>query len=186
MEKQPNREGIIRIAVTGPESTGKSTLSAQLAEHFQTIWVPEYARSFLRETGGKYNEPDLLRIARKQQENESISEGHSNRILICDTEMIVIKIWSMVKYGRCHPEIAGRLSRQQYTHYLLCNIDIPWEEDPLREHPHFRNELFALYKQELKINGFPYTVISGNETQRFSKAVRTISALMNPDSSKNP
>ncbi len=186
MEKRPKGKEIIRIAVTGPESTGKSTLSAQLSEHFQTIWVPEYARSFLIETGGKYKETDLLRIARKQQEIEGISEGHANRILICDTEMIVLKIWSMVKYGRCHHEITERLSRQQYTHYLLCDIDIPWEDDPLREHPHFRNELFALYQQELKINGFPYTVIRGNESQRFSEAVETISALMNSDSLKNP
>jgi NadR type nicotinamide-nucleotide adenylyltransferase len=180
MEKRSTARGnIIKIAVTGPESTGKSTLSAQLAETFNTLWVPEYAREYLSKNGGNYQEPDLLAIARGQQENERLLEEKANTLLICDTEMIVIKIWSMVKYGQCHPDIIRKLESQNYSHYLLCNTDIPWQEDPLREHPYFREELFTMYEQELKRQHFPYTVIHGNEKSRLFQAWDIINQLMN-------
>jgi len=178
MEKRPHYgSDIIKIAITGPESTGKSTLSAQLAKKYNTLWVPEYAREYISEKEGNYEESDLLHIANQQYANEQLFVKDANKILFCDTEMLVIKIWSMVKYERCHPEIIQKLKTQNFSHYLLCDIDILWQEDPLREHPHFREQLFSMYEQELKHYNFPYTIIQGDGDERLNLAVNTINLL---------
>jgi NadR type nicotinamide-nucleotide adenylyltransferase len=164
------QQQIMKFAITGPESTGKSTLTQQLADEFQTLWVPEFARDFLHLRKGKYSENDLLTIAEGQMNSEKAMELQSDRILFCDTEFLVIKIWSLVKYGRCHPRILSMIEEQNYLHYFLCDIDIPWQDDPLREHPHMRKELFDLYVHELNKYQFPYTVISGNHEERLQMA----------------
>jgi len=165
-----NRAAVNKFAITGPESTGKSTLTMQLAELYKTNWVREYAREFLMRSNGTYSEPDLLAISKGQRMLEQEAMKYSSPMLFCDTELIVLKIWSLVKFGRCHPLILQWIEHQKYTHYFLCNIDIPWQEDPLREHPHFREELFEMYKNELEFYCFPYTVISGSETERLISA----------------
>lgn len=178
MEKgSSDRTDIVKIAVTGPESTGKSTLAEQLAFKYQTNWVPEFARDFLTRKKGKYTERDLLTIARGQLEAEQRCMEKANGLLISDTEMIVIKIWSLVKYGRCHSFILSQLERQSYAHYLLCDIDIPWTDDPLREHPGFRKELFEMYVFELNNYRFPFTVIQGNMEERFSNSVLLVDSI---------
>ncbi len=169
--------GIVKIAVTGPESTGKSTLAEQLAGKYKTIWVPEFARDYLTRQNGTYSEYDLLNIATGQLEAEKKSMEIANGLLFCDTELLVIKIWSLVKYGRCHPFILQQIDKQSYAHYLLCDIDIPWTDDPLREHPDFREELFQMYESELISYGFPYTIIQGNSEERILKAAQIIDSL---------
>ncbi|MCD4735883.1 MAG: ATP-binding protein, partial [Bacteroidales bacterium] len=95
---------IYRIAITGPESTGKSRLSAQLAEHFNTVWAPEYAREYLQKIQRPYTQEDLLEIAKGQKRMHEKMMKFARNILFCDTEMLVIKIWSEFKYGNCHPD----------------------------------------------------------------------------------
>ncbi len=179
MEKRiENHSEIIKIAVTGPESTGKSSLSEQLAQYYNTVWVKEYAREYLEKTKGKYEEEDLLRIAIGQQNAETQLIMQANKMLVSDTEMIVMKIWSQVKYGRCHPELLDMVALQSYDHYLLCNIDLPWEDDPLREHPGARNQLFEMYIKELDYYNFPYTIIKGCNEERFLAAKECIDTLI--------
>ena len=165
---------IRRIAITGPESTGKSMLAEQLAAHYHTVWVPEYAREYLELLGKAYEEKDILLIARGQLSGE-VSKLHlAENFLFCDTELLVTKIWSEVKYGRCHPWIPENIVKHHYDLYLLCDIDLPWEYDPLREHPDQRQYLFDLYYNELKIRNYPFDVVRGTGPDRLKNALKII------------
>ena len=167
-------EMIRRIAITGPESTGKSVLAEQLASHFHTSWVPEYARAYLEKLEKPYVEHDLLMIAKGQLEREETQTNLAEKYLFCDTELLVIKIWSEVKYNHCDPWIMEAIETHRYDLYLLCDIDLPWQYDPLREHPHKRQYLYDLYYNELKSRQFPFAVIRGSGPDRLSNALKTI------------
>jgi len=165
---------IRKIAITGPESTGKSMLAEQLARHYQTIWVPEYAREYLELLGKPYEEKDILFIAQGQLAAEESKLIHAGNFLICDTELLVTKIWSEVKYGRCNPWILDAIETHPYDLYLLCDVDLPWEYDPLREHPEQRQYLFDLYYNELKNRNFPFEVVRGTGPDRLKNALSII------------
>jgi NadR type nicotinamide-nucleotide adenylyltransferase len=167
-------EMIRKIAITGPESTGKSMLARQLAAHYHTRWVPEYAREYLEQLDRPYHENDLLTIAHGQMEQEESIMPQTGDFLFCDTELLVVKIWSDVKYGRCHPWIIEHLKKPRYSLYLLCDIDLPWEYDPLREHPDHRQFLYDLYYNELKNRQFPFYVVSGTGSDRVTNAIEII------------
>jgi NadR type nicotinamide-nucleotide adenylyltransferase len=165
---------IRKIAITGPESTGKSMLARQLAAHYHTRWVPEYAREYLEHLERPYNEDDLLTIAQGQLKLEASIMPGAGDFLFCDTELLVLKIWSDVKFGRCHPWILEHLKIPRYNLYLLCDIDLPWEYDPLREHPDQRQYLFDLYYNEMKNRRFPFFVVSGTGPDRVRNAIDII------------
>ncbi|MDX2287069.1 MAG: ATP-binding protein [Bacteroidia bacterium] len=165
---------IRRIAIVGPESTGKSLLSAQLAAHFAAPWVPEHAREYLTRLGRPYAEADLLEIARGQLALEAEMEQQAAGWLFCDTNLLVIKVWSEYKYGRCHPEILQRMALDRYALHLLADIDLPWEDDPLREHPHRRAELFGIYHAELRQSGLPAAVVRGLGEERLQSALEAL------------
>ncbi|MEI7981580.1 MAG: ATP-binding protein [Bacteroidota bacterium] len=162
---------IRKIAITGPESTGKSMLSEQLADHYNTLWVPEFAREYLELLNRPYEEKDIVLISQQQIIQEDRLSGRANRFLFCDTELIVTKIWSEVKYGRCDAWILNEIQYHSYDLFLLCDIDLPWEYDPLREHPHQRRFLFDLYHQELKSRNFPFYIIRGFGPERLKDAI---------------
>jgi NadR type nicotinamide-nucleotide adenylyltransferase len=163
---------IKKIAITGPESTGKSLLSEQLARHYNTVWVPEYAREYIDGLNRPYNQQDILVIAKGQIRSEQTFYQKANSYLFCDTELIVTKIWSEVKYQNCDEWILAKIIENRYDLFLLCDIDLPWEEDPQREHPHKREFLFNLYKEELTGRGFPFFIISGFGNERLDNAIR--------------
>jgi NadR type nicotinamide-nucleotide adenylyltransferase len=163
-----------KIAVTGPESTGKSVLASQLASFYKTAWVPEYAREYLELRGPAYKEEDILSIAKGQLERENKALSLASGYLFCDTEFIVPKIWSEVRYKRCDPWILKQVEIHIYDLYLLCDIDLPWEYDPLREHPDRRKEIFDLYCSELTLRGFPFKVVRGTGGSRLENAVSLI------------
>lgn len=169
---------IRRIMITGPESTGKSWLAQSLAAHYNTLWVPERARSYLQEIGRPYTENDLLQIAWEQLALEDKLAQQANRLLFCDTGMLVMKIWSEHAYGHCHPWILEQFHTRDYAHHLLPNIDMPWQPDPQREHPHLRPFFFNWYRQELQEAGKPYTLISGQGEERLQQAVHPIDKLL--------
>ena len=166
-----------KIAIIGPESTGKSTLSEDLANHFNTLSVPEYARVYLENLGREYEEADLLEIAKGQVEHEKKMEKEATSFLFCDTTLAVVKVWSEHKYGRCHPWIVEQLNKMQYDYFLLTDIDLPWEPDPLREHPDMREHFFELYHQYLETNKFSYKRISGTRSERLKLAVKAITDI---------
>ena len=166
-----------KIVITGPESTGKTTLAARLAEHFGTVWVPEFAREYLLKNGPGYSFRDLNLIARGQLALEETKEREAQHLLFCDTDLLVVKIWSEHVFGKVDPWITKMVNERQYDFYLLQNIDLEWEPDPLREHPHQRQFLLERYIEELKLLGANYKLISGKGNKRFGAAVKAVLKL---------
>jgi NadR type nicotinamide-nucleotide adenylyltransferase len=173
-----NRPKVKRIAIVGPECSGKTALAQALARHYHTAWVPEFARDYLNTLGRPYTQHDLLIIARGQVQWEEAYSQQATRLLICDTNLLVIKIWSEFKYGSCHPEIIRLMEAQHYDLHLLTHPDVPWEDDPQREHPDKRNLLFSIYRKEIEAQQVPFAEISGMGTQRTEKAIRAIDFLL--------
>jgi NadR type nicotinamide-nucleotide adenylyltransferase len=175
----------LRIAVTGPESSGKSTLAQDLAVLLKGVCIPEYARTYLENNGSHYSEQDVLDIGLMQYQ---LNHSPDNKgIVICDTEMLVIHIWMQVKYGQTNPQIIEHLLNQRFDHYFLCKPDIPWEFDPLRENPNNRWELFERFEKELKRLSFPYSIVCGSPFERLSQCQKRIHQLLSSScqSSKN-
>lgn len=172
-----SNQKIFRVAITGPESTGKSTLAKQLADHYETVWVPEYAREYLDDLGRPYEERDLVVMTKGQLEAEEQAEMEANKVLICDTELIVFKIWSEHKYGKVDPFILTNLKDVKYDLYLLTDIDLPWAFDPQREHPDKRVYFFKWFKKELKHVDAPVHIIGGKFEERLKKATNIIDSL---------
>ena len=167
---------MIRIAITGPESTGKTTLAKELSRHFNCKWVPEYARDFLQNTAGFYTYADLEIIAQNQIENW---QKHSNDFLcFYDTEMLVMKVWSAFKYSKVSPLIATALQQQKIDLFLLCKPDIEWEKDDLREHPEKRAELYEIYHNELISSNARYRVIEGQKEERTQLAIKQVTHFL--------
>jgi nicotinamide riboside kinase len=162
---------MLKIAFTGPESTGKTTLAAQMAEEFSTIWVPEYAREYLTDLNGPYTQNDILEIADTQWETMEFVSKSSLPYIFFDTEMLVLKVWNLYKYGNCPPEIEQRWRNQEMDLYFLCGTDNAWEDDPLREHPEERDQLFTLYKKELLSSERPFVELWGNMEERLEEAM---------------
>jgi len=160
----------MRISITGPESTGKSWLAKQLAEHYKTQWVPEYARKYLNEINRPYAYDDILVIAKMQFEEENAAAEKTD-LLFCDTDFCVTSIWCKVKYGKCHKWITSKLEQNNYSLYLLCDIDLSWQYDPLREHPEMRSELFGMYRNLLEEKRFNYRIVSGTGEERLRNAI---------------
>lgn len=179
MEKTTEQNtNLIRIAITGPESTGKSELAYKLANHYNTLWVPEYSREYLGKISRAYKYEDIVKIAQGQINSENNIAKKANKILFSDTELIVTKIWSMFKYGKCDPYIENNIVSKQYDLYILCNIDLPWEFDPLREHPDKREELLNMYIHELKSHNFRFSIISGIGNLRVQNAIYAIESFL--------
>ena len=122
-----------KIVILGPESTGKSTLCAALAKHYNTEWCPEYARQYLTENGNNYTYDNLLTIAKGQLEGEDRFVEKASNLLIIDTDMYVIKVWCEYVFNNCHPFILEQINNRKYDAYLLCDIDLPWTADEMRE-----------------------------------------------------
>jgi NadR type nicotinamide-nucleotide adenylyltransferase len=169
---------MIKIAVTGPESTGKTTLSAALAKHYNTVYVPEYARIYLEKNGPAYTYNDVEEIALGQIKSEEEITAQAIDLLISDTELIVIKIWMEHKFGKIPGWLERRISDSSYDLYLLCDIDLPWELDPLREHPQLREYFFKVYKNELERRNYPFRIISGESDERLNSAIKEINKLL--------
>lgn len=167
---------MMRIAVTGPESTGKSSLVSQLAQHYGYPFVTEYAREYLTNLNRPYTALDVETIVRKQMELED-SISSNSKIIFYDTDLLVCRIWMEVVFGACTDWLIAESRKQRYSHTLLMNIDLPWEPDPLREHPHLREEIFTRYRTALIEDERPFTIISGMNEDRFENAKKAIDKL---------
>jgi NadR type nicotinamide-nucleotide adenylyltransferase len=170
---------VLRVSITGPESTGKSELAKQLSDHYRTIFVPEIARDYLATLLEAYVFEDIVKIARKQLETENALAEKAENILFCDTDMLVAKIWSRFKYGKCDPWIEEKVKSHRYDLYLLCSIDLPWVADPLREHPGKRKELFGMYLDELQHLKANFAIISGTGKERTDNAILAVELALN-------
>lgn len=175
MEKQ-----LKKIVIIGPESTGKSTLTKSLAAHFSEPWVREYAREYLEGLDRPYGYPDLLKIAKGQIALENEMESKADNLLFCDTNLQVIEVWSQHKFGKIDPWILDKLQNRKYDCFLLTDIDIPWQDDPQREHPEpeMRAYFFDLYLQKIEASKTPFAVVSGTPEKRFLLALEQIQNLL--------
>ena len=180
---------LIRIVVIGPESTGKSSLCEALAKHFNADWCPEFAREYLTTHGKEYSFEQLDEIARGQLKLE---EEHALRatkswseqknkitpkpLLFIDTDMYVMKVWCEFVFGKCHPWIIEEISKRKYDLYLLCNTDLPWQKDHLREYPDLetRETLFGIYRELLKQQSVPWQEVKGVGQDRIDTAIRAV------------
>lgn len=175
---------VLRVALTGPESTGKTTLSRQLAQHYGTLWVPEYARQYLeeRELGLAYTLADLEAIAQGQiaAEDTALAQAQvqGKPLVICDTELLVIKIWAEHAFGQCPNWIRAEMEQRRYDLILLLGVDLPWKADPLREHPHMRQYFYDMYRGELEEQLSSFAEIEGLADQRLDQACFLIDELL--------
>ncbi len=187
---------MLKIAIVGPESSGKTVLAEALMAYYHGGYVSEVSREYLEELGRPYEEHDLLAIARALQQLHGGAEGFAHeheaaitmqepgqvkrirRPIFYDTDTLNLKIWGQEKYGRVHPEIERMVRETSYTWRLLCRPDIPWEPDPFRENPHDRDRLFDVWERELKALGLRYTIIEGTHEQRMRTATNVVDVLM--------
>jgi Predicted ATPase/kinase involved in NAD metabolism len=169
---------IKKVCVIGPECTGKSELSQFLSKHYKSPCVDEYARAYLNKLGRPYEKFDLTKIAHGQLRMEDVWMSEAKRLLICDTNLMVIKIWSEHKFGDCDKEILQKMGERKYDLFLLTYIDIPWQEDPQREHPDKREHFWYLFKNEIEKTGTPFVEIAGPREERRKKSIEAIDALL--------
>ncbi len=160
-----------KIIFTGPESSGKTTLAKLAANHYSTHWLPEYARTYLEQIDYPYQIADLLKIAEGQvsSEQQFIKKNRNQDFLFFDTSLLVIKVWSIFKYGFYNHKIDQLLKQNLPDIYFLCDWQIPWEYDPLREAPNDRKALFDLYHQELLELDIHFHILKGTPTERLAQ-----------------
>lgn len=168
-------QNIRRFVFTGPESSGKTSLSELIAGHFDFVLVTEYARQYLESLQGNYTISDVFAIALHQQQLEENIAATTTTPLICDTDLSVIYIWLAFKYRYHSDKMMDTIkSGLAHTHYFLCYPDVEWEDDPLRENPDNREELFEMYDNLLKSLGANYTILKGSLKQRAEVCITQI------------
>lgn len=170
---------IIRIVITGPESTGKSTLSARLAQHYNTLCIPEYAREYIEKLTMPYTYDDVVHIAETQVRQLEEYSQKASRILFLDTYLIITKVWFDVVFKRRPDWIEQELLKHPVDFYLLCDTDIPWEADHVRENGGTRRKfLMDIYKKELLHFGCEYGIVQGVGDERFKNAIRLVDTFI--------
>ncbi len=197
MEQRPLK----KVVVIGPESTGKSTLCELLAKNYNTQWCPEFAREYLLAHGMDYTYDDLLHIAKCQVDLEekyiqslvgsqesgvnsltpdSELRTLNSKLLFLDTDMYVMKVWCEFVFGKCHEWILEQIKKRKYDLYLLCNTDLPWVKDELREYPDVvtRDKLYGIYKDTMINQSTPWVEISGNYEERLQKAIKAVNKIL--------
>jgi nicotinamide riboside kinase len=173
---------IIKIAMVGPESTGKTTLASQLAKEFNTTWIPEFARDYLQDKWDLKQEicaqEDLIPIAIGQikLENEALSKA--NKFLFCDTNSLVTKVFSDIYYKNCDPILEQAAQIHDYDLIFLTDVDVTWEADDLRDKPNDRETTLATFEKSLIDLKKTYLKLSGNKEERLEKATKIINDLV--------
>jgi nicotinamide riboside kinase len=163
-----------KIAIVGPESTGKTTLCRQLADWFVGEWIPEAAREYISACEKPYTKEDVENIARLQIQLEDGMETSLNPWLFCDTNLLVIKIWMEDVFGNCPDWILKECSKRTYDLHLLLKPDLQWEPDPIRENPDRQEYFYKLYQNELQNSGVLWVEISGTGDARLQLAINTV------------
>ena len=185
MEKELKQDPInlVKVVLFGPESTGKTTLSKQLARHYNTVWTPEFAREYLQKKWNNERKTcevsDLVPIAIGQMRLENRLAKRADKLLICDTDLLETKVYSEEYYGGFVDEKLNRASEEnQYDLYLLTYIDTPWEEDDLRDRPGRRLEMFTAFENALKKNKKNYILLKGDKETRLKAATAAIDNII--------
>jgi NadR type nicotinamide-nucleotide adenylyltransferase len=167
-----------RVCVFGPESTGKSTLAARLAEHFETVLVPEYARTLIEAQRGDLCLGDMDHVARGQRASEDTLARRADRLLVCDTDLLTTTIWSDVLFDSCPEWIREEARTRRYDLTLLCDVDVPWVDDVVRYLPDERRSFFERCEEALRSHGRPYVVVGGDWDTRFEIARDAVEGVL--------
>lgn len=168
----------LKVCIFGPESTGKSTLAENLAGHFKTCFVPEYAKTLIEQQNGKITLADIPRIAKGQMESEDRMLEQADRVLFCDTDLITTTIWSDWLFGECPAWVREEANRRAYDLYLLTGVDVPWVNDIHRYLPEDRQAFLDRCVQELDKRNINYVKIMGSWEQRFESACAAVNAIL--------
>ncbi|MFZ4583429.1 MAG: AAA family ATPase [Paludibacter sp.] len=170
---------MLKIALVGPESTGKSELSVALADYFNGEYVPEFARTYMEQLDRDYTMDDVCTIALKQiEEQDDFIQNNSTSPVFFDTELIITKVWFEYLYNQVPDFVVKRMSKNYFDFYLLCYPDLPWEDDPVREHGgDERMYFYEWYKREIEKTGIPYAVIQGVGNVRIQNAIKAIKQI---------
>ena len=170
---------MFKIAIIGPESTGKTALARQLGEHYQSPWVPEYAREYIENLTEAYTYEDICNIAIKQIEEERVYENHSSleKFVFFDTDLIITKVWFSYCFNKTPDFLTTQIKKGFFDLYLLCAPDLPWLPDAVREHGTDREYFFEWYKKEIELTGKPYVIVKGIGNQRIQNAINAIQSL---------
>lgn len=168
-----------RILILGPESTGKSTLAEDLANHFGEPWVPEFAREYLEKLERPYQFEDLAEIGKGQVNLEDQLAEKAQKFIFCDTDLRVIHIWSEHRFGKTETWILEAIQRRNYDLILLTDTDLPWGPDPLREYPELemRQYFFEKYRSLSVQSGFPFLIVSGDRAKRLKISAEAVQKL---------
>ncbi len=167
------------IVITGPESTGKSTLAAFLANHYQGVVIPEFARDYIEGLHRPYNYQDIVIVARKQIEDLKLNQQNGKGLLFLDTYLIITKVWFEVVFKSAPDWIIEEIRNSKIDLYLLCAPDIPWIADSVRENGgEMRNWLFKEYERNLKQFNLPYKIVSGIGDKRYNCALNLVDLLI--------
>lgn len=171
---------MLKIAIIGPESTGKSELSVALAAHFGGNFVPEFARTYIENLDKPYTFDDVCVIANKQiEEQDYFSKNETQIPVFFDTELIITKVWFEYCYKKVPDFVTKRISEKYFDLYLLCYPDLPWIPDPVREHGGDERLFFyEWYKREIELIGVPYTIIDGMGDARTNNAIKAVNKLL--------
>ncbi|MCC7466891.1 MAG: AAA family ATPase [Saprospiraceae bacterium] len=168
-----------RIALVGPESCGKSYMAEKLAQHYDTVFVEEYGRTYCEKFGMDSTDLDFAHVAGGQLYREDEMALQANRVLFCDTDLLVTQIWSEVYFkGKCQPWIFWANHERRYMHFLLCAPDIPWVNDGLREFEGERDWMFGRLKNELISRELPFSIISGDFDRRWRVALEAVNTCL--------
>ncbi len=169
------KRGVRKVVITGPESTGKTTLAEQLARSFKTVWIPEYARGYVNNLGREYRYQDLVHIGQRQIKELTDQYENADRYIFFDTGLIITRVWFLELYQTCPDFINNAIREIQIDLYLLCRTDIEWVNDPVREHSGLdRERLFERYQEELIQYGASFRVIEGTGVHRLHNAIHVL------------
>ncbi len=172
----------LKIVLFGPESTGKTILAKKLASYYNTLWVPEFSRTYAENKAKLHEaltETDVLPIAEGQMALENKLTKQAHKLLICDTDLLETKVYSEAYYQGFNSEKLNKFATENYYNlYFLTNIDLPWQPDGIRDKPHERETMFQMFQNALDIHQKPYVILSGNLTNRFEIAVKHINELL--------
>ena len=170
---------VFKVVVTGPESAGKTSIARGLAEHFNTLWIPEYAREYITGLDRPYSYQDVVHIAREQLDREREYLERASHILFYDTHLIVTKVWFDVVYKGCPGWLHKAIKKYKPDLFLVCNTDLPWVPDPVRENGgKMREVLMEMYIKEINAIGVPFELVYGYGEERLDYAVRAVKAYI--------
>lgn len=180
---------IKKIVLFGPESTGKTWLAERLADHYRTVWVAEYARTYLESKKKYYNfygngseeiclQEDILPIVLGQMAIEDLIEKNAHKLIFYDTNPLQTKVYVNHYYRTDYAWLLKVLEERHYDFYLLTNTDVAWKPDALRDRPENRDDMFLLFKTELEKRKLPFAIVSGTDQERMQKAIAYVDGFM--------